>query len=61
MSRDDMYDLIIGAAVVTAAYMLWKQHKAAAAKPTAPTPGAAETTNSVYEDWLSKITVGVMY
>jgi hypothetical protein len=29
MTRDDMYDLILGAAVVAVGYMLWKQHKAA--------------------------------
>lgn len=36
MTRDDMYNLIMGAAVIAIGYMLWKQHKG---QGTAPRPG----------------------
>lgn len=44
MSRDDMYDIIIGAAAVTIAYMLWKQHKGQGGTCTGCGGGALPST-----------------
>jgi len=59
MSRDDMYDLILGAAVVTVGYMLWKQHKAAATK--AATPALNQSTAEIVGNWfdIGNLTEGV--
>lgn len=38
MSRDDVYDLVMGMAVVTVGYLLWKQQQKATAAPTATGP-----------------------
>jgi hypothetical protein len=45
MTRDDMYDLVLGAATIAIGYMLWKQHKAAAPL-VIPSTVAAELANT---------------
>jgi hypothetical protein len=36
MTREETYDLILGATVVAVAYMLWKQHKATTGQAGGP-------------------------
>lgn len=58
MTRDELYDLILGVAVVTVAYMAYKQHKGTAAPaPAAPTT-TAPTSGDWREDWLSSLIQG---
>jgi hypothetical protein len=64
MSKDDLYDLILGASAVTIAYMLWKQHKQstgqAGAAINVPAPVAIqgnEQTGYWYD--LDQLTQGV--
>jgi hypothetical protein len=63
MNRDEVYDLIMGVAVVTIGYMLWKQHKATAtpaAAPTAPYTPTTSSTGDWREDWLATLTLGAL-
>ena len=56
MKQNDMYNLVLGAAVVAIVYMVLKQKKTA---PVALTPAVKnDVTNAVLDEWLSTITFG---